>query len=141
MQHGLYNTQQAFNFPLYSGNISLGRSIGTATYFSRTAAGLSQSLYRRKRLQAASVTINLQFSRAFTNDLDGAAYACERLCGVVGELYWIGEYIGRYCVESVGISPVIDGDGIAALGVSLALKEGRVPSQFKEISIKTMERT
>lgn len=138
MQHGLYNTQQAFNFPSYSGNISLGRSIGTATYFSRT--GLSQSLYRRKRLQAASVTINLQFARAFTNDLDGAAYACERLCGVVGELYWIDEYIGKYCVESVGISPVIDGDGIAVLGVSLALREGRVPSQFKEVSIKTMER-
>lgn len=140
-KHGLFaDGGAAFIFPEYSGNLSQGRDVETTVYFSRAASGVSQSLYRRKRTRAASVSINLTFSRPFTLDLVQLVQDGEALCGVSGELYWRGEDLGLYCVESVGITPQCDGAGVAAVGLALSMRAAYVEKPFRTVAISTLDR-
>lgn len=140
-KHGLYiEGGKAFIFPVYSGNLSMGRDVETALYFSRAASGVSQSLYRRKRTRAASVSININFSRPFTVDLVQVVQDGEALCGVSGELFWRGEDLGLYCVESVGITPQCDGAGISAVGLALSLRAAYISEPFRTVAISTLNR-
>lgn len=140
-KHGLYMVGGAvFLFPAFSGDLSMGRDVETTVYFSRAVSGVSQSLYRRKRTRAASVSINLNFTRLFSIDLAGVVQDGESLCGVTGELFWRGEDLGLFCVESVGITPQCDGAGFSAVGLALSMRSAYTSEPFRTVTISTLNR-
>lgn len=140
-KHGLYIVGgAAFLFPAFGGDLSMGRDVETVVYFSRAVSGVSHSLYRRKRTRAASVSINLNFTRSFTPDLVQVVQDGESLCGVSGELFWRGEDLGLFCVESVGITPQCDGAGVSAVGLALSMRSAYVPEPFRTVTISTLNR-
>jgi hypothetical protein len=138
MQHGIFSNEISFKFPQITGDLSAGRSVSTNARFSRNANGKSQTLARRGRLQAQSFTVNLSVNRTIAGNIELYISEAESIVGCAGELFWCGVDFGLVVVESVGVSCVLDNDGIALCSIALNLKEGIIRTGYREISISTL---
>lgn len=137
-KHGIYSEGISLQFPTFSGDLSGGRSVSVKTRFSRNANGKSQTLARRERLQAQTFTVNFEVNRTTAGNVEIYVANAESIVGVACELYWRGADLGLVVVESVGVSCVLDNDGIAACSLAFNMREGIIRSGYREVSISTL---
>lgn len=138
MKHGIYTDNDVFEFPTMVGDFSAGRSVSVTDRFSKNT-GKSQTLARRNRLQAMTYTVQYTLNRTTGANLEILMYKAEEMNGKSGSLFWHNRDYGLVVVESVGISCILDVDGVAECTFAFDLREGRMPNIQRSVSIKTQK--